>query len=102
MIGCQNMESSNKKTYAQQLILAKIAEKEKQAEENQKWDEYEESYGFDYHDSHSDYYDSAEGELELMEKIIQQNVSTNNAINKNNKTKKMIQKMMNYVKIKTK
>ena len=95
------MESSNKKTYAQQLILAKIAEKEKQAEENQKWDEYEESYGFDYHDSHSDYYDSAEGELAFIEKIKQEKMLINDA-KKNNKIKNMIQKMMNYVKIKTK
>lgn len=95
------MESLNKKTYAQQLILAKIAEKEKQAEENQKWDEYEESYGFDYHDSHSDYYDSAEGELAFIEKIKQEKMLINDA-KKNNKIKNMIQKMMNYVKIKTK
>jgi tRNA uridine 5-carbamoylmethylation protein Kti12 len=95
------MESSNKKTYAQQLILAKIAEKEKQAEENQKWDEYEESYGFDYHDSHSDYYDSAEGELAFIEKIKQEKMLINDA-KKNNKIKNMIQKIMNYVKIKTK
>lgn len=96
------MESLNKKTYAQQVILAKIAEKEKQAEENQKWDEYEESYGFDYHDSHSDYYDSAEGELAFIEKIKQEKTAMNNAANKNNKIKNMIQKIMNYVKIKTK
>lgn len=95
------MESSNKKTYAQQLILAKIAEKEKQAEENQKWDEYEESYGFDYHDSHSDYYDFAEKELALIEKIKQEKMLINDA-KKNNKIKNMIQKIMNYVKIKTK
>lgn len=95
------MESSNKKTYAQQLIFAKIAEKEKQAEENQKWDEYEESYGFDYHDSHSDYYDSAEEEQAFIEKIKQEKM-LNNAANKNNKIKNMIQKIMNYVKIKTK
>lgn len=96
------MESLNKKTYAQQVILAKIAEKEKQAEENQKWDEYEESYGFDYHDSHSDYYDSAEGELAFIEKIKQEKTAMNNAANKNNKIKNMIQKIMNYLKIKTK
>lgn len=95
------MESLNKKTYAQQVILAKIAEKEKQAEENQKWDEYEESYGFDYHDSHSDYYDSAEKELALIEKIKQEKMLINDA-KKNNKIKNMIQKIMNYVKIKTK
>lgn len=95
------MESLNKKTYAQQVILAKIAEKEKQAEENQKWDEYEESYGFDYHDSHSDYYDSAEGELAFIEKIKQEKMLINDA-KKNNKIKNMIQKIMNYVKIKTK
>lgn len=95
------MESLNKKTYAQQVILAKIAEKEKQAEENQKWDEYEESYGFDYHDSHSDYYDSAEGELAFIEKIKQEKMLINDA-KKNNKIKNMIQKIMNYLKIKTK
>ena len=51
------MESLNKKTYAQQLILAKIAEKKEQEITNQSWEEYEEFYN-DYSDSHSDYYDS--------------------------------------------
>ncbi len=37
-----------------------------------------------------------------MKKIRQEKTAMNNAANKNNKTKNMIQKMMNYVKIKTK
>ena len=65
------MESLNKKTYAQQLILAKIAEKKEQEITNQSWEEYEEFYN-DYSDSHSDYYDSAEGELAFIEKIKQE------------------------------
>ena len=94
------MESLNKKTYAQQLILAKIAEKKEQEITNQSWEEYEEFYN-DYSDSHSDYYDAAEGELAFIEKIKQEKMLINDA-KKNNKIKNMIQKIMNYVKIKTK
>lgn len=44
-------------TYAQKCILEKVAQKE-DIMSFQDWTEYEESYGTDYNDCHSDYYDA--------------------------------------------
>lgn len=46
-------------TYAQQVILKKIQEKQTTPPSFQdNWVEYEEFYGTDYNDCHGDYYDA--------------------------------------------